>query len=145
MAFLNSNSADRCASSIRRRRSLQGRRVLRGTHAALTTATPHTRERIAKALLDYLRRELAIDVELSHHGILLMVAAQVRSDSRTCGPSTSRNAQKWLRLYSHVDDAPAISSVDTYVSEERIRDFSRLDQALFQKLIAHRENPELTR
>ena len=35
----------------------------RGTHAALTTATPHTRERIAKALLDYLRRELAIDVD----------------------------------------------------------------------------------
>ncbi|QDU96253.1 DEAD/DEAH box helicase [Lignipirellula cremea] len=35
----------------------------RGTHAALTTATPETRERIAHALLDYLRRELAIDVD----------------------------------------------------------------------------------
>ena len=34
-----------------------------GSHAALTGATPQTRERIARALLDYLRRELAIDVD----------------------------------------------------------------------------------
>ena len=34
-----------------------------GTHLALTEASPETRERICRALLDYLRRELAIDVE----------------------------------------------------------------------------------
>jgi superfamily II DNA/RNA helicase/very-short-patch-repair endonuclease len=34
-----------------------------GTHVALTSATPDTRERICRALLDYLRRELAIDVD----------------------------------------------------------------------------------
>lgn len=34
-----------------------------GTHAALTGATPETREQISRALLDYLRRELAIDVD----------------------------------------------------------------------------------
>lgn len=34
-----------------------------GTHAALTGASPATRERISRALLDYLRRELAIDVD----------------------------------------------------------------------------------
>lgn len=41
----------------------QAEEFWRGTHAALTTAAPQTRERIAKVLLDYLRRELAIDVE----------------------------------------------------------------------------------
>ncbi|HCS53914.1 MAG TPA: hypothetical protein DIW81_20390, partial [Planctomycetaceae bacterium] len=34
-----------------------------GTHATLTGASPATRERISRALLDYLRRELAIDVD----------------------------------------------------------------------------------
>ena len=34
-----------------------------GCHAALVMASPKTRERIARVLLDYLRRELAIDVE----------------------------------------------------------------------------------
>ncbi|MEW4565781.1 DEAD/DEAH box helicase [Bremerella sp. JC770] len=34
-----------------------------GTHVALTSATPATREAICRALLDYLRRELAIDVD----------------------------------------------------------------------------------
>jgi hypothetical protein len=34
-----------------------------GTHIALTEASAETRERICHALLDYLRRELAIDVE----------------------------------------------------------------------------------
>lgn len=41
----------------------QAEEFWKGTHAALTGATPQTRERIAKALLDYLRRELAIDVD----------------------------------------------------------------------------------
>jgi ATP-dependent helicase YprA (DUF1998 family)/very-short-patch-repair endonuclease len=34
-----------------------------GTHLALTTATPQTRFSIAKVLLDYMRRELAINVD----------------------------------------------------------------------------------
>jgi len=34
-----------------------------GCHAALVMAAPKTRERIARVLLDYLRRELAIDVD----------------------------------------------------------------------------------
>ncbi|MAG94459.1 MAG: hypothetical protein CMJ48_12015 [Planctomycetaceae bacterium] len=34
-----------------------------GSHTGLTGATPETRERISRALLDYLRRELAIDVD----------------------------------------------------------------------------------
>ena len=35
----------------------------KGTHPALVMAKPDTRERIARTLLDYLRRELAIDVD----------------------------------------------------------------------------------
>lgn len=37
--------------------------VWKNTHPALSTATPETRERIEKTLLDYMRRELAIQVE----------------------------------------------------------------------------------
>ncbi len=37
--------------------------VWEGCHAALTTATPKTREKIAHALLDYMRRELAVQVQ----------------------------------------------------------------------------------
>ncbi len=37
--------------------------VWRGRHAALQTASPETRQRVARALLDHLRRELAIKVD----------------------------------------------------------------------------------
>jgi len=37
----------------------------RNTHAVLTSATPETRMRIARVLLDYMRRELAIKVTIS--------------------------------------------------------------------------------
>jgi hypothetical protein len=39
--------------------------VWQGKHEVLTSATPETRERIARVLLDYMRRELAIKVTIS--------------------------------------------------------------------------------
>ena len=41
----------------------QAEDLWQGCHAALVMAAPKTRERIARVLLDYLRRELAIDVD----------------------------------------------------------------------------------
>ena len=38
-----------------------------GCHAALVEASPQTRENVATVLLDYLRRELAIDVDYLTH------------------------------------------------------------------------------
>ena len=53
--------------------------VWQDTHQVLTSATPETRMRIAKVLLDYMRRELAIKVTYLDQAITRKFAATQQS------------------------------------------------------------------
>ncbi len=88
------------------------------SHAALVSATPQTREKVSRALLDYMRRELAIKVEcLDENG---QIRIRERSRQRLAGrwaideDEQLENARLLLPRSRRINDDRAFTYVSPY-------------------------------